>query len=48
MPLSANKAAAQQLLAELARKAELKRANIHDPFEGHRTRPLTGHLADWE
>src|SRR5947208_1744754 len=31
-PLSTNKVAAQQLLAEMVRKAELKRANVFDPF----------------
>src|SRR5262249_58957811 len=48
IPLSANKVAAQQLLAERVRKAELKRANIHDPFEAHRNRPLADHLVEWE
>jgi integrase len=48
VPLSANKVAARQILAELVRKAELGRAGITDPFEAHRKRPLTGHLADRE
>jgi hypothetical protein len=47
MPLSANKVAAQQLLAELVRKAELGRAGIIDPFEEHRKRPLADHLEDY-
>jgi hypothetical protein len=38
VPLSANKVAAQQLLAEMVRKAELRRAGIGDPFEAHRHR----------
>lgn len=48
IPLSANKVAAQQMLAELVRKAELRKANIFDPFEAHRTRPLLEHVADFE
>jgi hypothetical protein len=48
VPLSANKVAAQPLLAERVRKAELGRAGILDPFEAHRKRPLADHLTDWE
>jgi integrase len=48
LPLSTNKVAAQQILAELVRKAELGRAGISDPFEVHRKLPLANHLADWE
>ncbi len=48
VPLSANKVAAQQMLAEKIKKAELAKAGISDPFEEHRARPLTEHLADWE
>ena len=48
VPLSADKTAAQQMLAELVRKAELGKAGIRDPFEEHRRRPLAEHLADWE
>jgi integrase len=47
VPLSVNKVAAQQLLAELVKKAELRRAGILDPFEVHRSRPLADHLADY-
>jgi integrase len=47
VPLSSNKVAALQLLAQMIRKAELGRAGISDPFEGHRKRPLTEHLADY-
>src|SRR5438094_140072 len=47
VPLSTNKVAAQQLLAELVKKAELGRAGIGDPFEDHRKRPLREHLADY-
>src|SRR5262245_16505134 len=46
-PLSANKVAAQQILAELVRKAELGRVGILDPFEDHRRRPLREHLDDY-
>src|SRR5262245_1190415 len=46
-PLSANKVAAQQLLAELVKRAELGRAGISDPFEQHRSRPLSEHLDDY-
>jgi integrase len=36
------------MLAELVRKAELKKANISDPFEAHSGQPLADHLAEWE
>src|SRR5690242_224376 len=48
VPLSANKVAAQQMLAELVRKAELGKVGILDPFEEHRKRPLLEHVADFE
>jgi hypothetical protein len=47
VPLSSNKTAAQQLLADLVKKAELGRAGIVDPFEEHTKRPLADHLADF-
>lgn len=47
IPLSANKVAAQQMLAALVNKAELGKVGIHDPFEEHRKRPLKEHLADF-
>src|SRR5262249_60189376 len=47
VPLSANKVAAQQILAELVKKAELGRVGIADPFEEHRQRPLREHLDDY-
>jgi hypothetical protein len=47
VPLATNKVAAQQILAELVKKAELGRAGICDPFEAHRKRPLTDHLGDF-
>jgi integrase len=48
VPLSTDKTAAQQMLTELVRKAELGKAGIVDPFERHRRRPLVDHLAEWE
>jgi integrase/recombinase XerC len=39
--------AAQQMLAALVAKSELGKVGIHDPFEQHRTRPITEHLADF-
>src|SRR5260370_36481490 len=48
VPLSANKVAAQQMLAGLVNKAELGKVGVHDPFEQHRKRPLADHLADWD
>ncbi len=47
VPLSSNKVAAQQLLAEMVKKAELGRAGILDPFEEQRKRPLDDHLSDY-
>ncbi len=46
--LSTNKEAAQIMLAELVRKAELGRVGISDPYEEHRRRPLVEHLVDFE
>jgi hypothetical protein len=48
VPLSANRAAAQQMLNELVRRVELEKVGIRDPFQVHRKRPLTAHLEDWE
>jgi hypothetical protein len=39
VPLSTDKTAAGQMLAELVRKAELGKAGIADPFAEHRKRP---------
>ncbi|APW60525.1 Tyrosine recombinase XerD [Paludisphaera borealis] len=47
-PLATDKAAAQALLAELVKRSEQRRAGLSDPFEEHRTRPLTEHLKDFE
>src|SRR5262245_24595613 len=46
--LSANKTAAQQILNELVRKAELARAGLRDPFEKQKRIPLEIHLKEWE
>ena len=48
VPLCTNKTAAEQMLNELVRKAELGKVGIGDPFEAHRKRPLRKHLADFE
>jgi hypothetical protein len=47
VPLSTDKTAAEQRLAELVRKAEFGKAGLIDPFEAHRKRPLAEHLADF-
>src|SRR5262245_24816161 len=47
VPLAANKVAAELLLAQMVRKAELKEANVFDPYEGHTKRPLAEHLDDF-
>src|SRR5262245_18762080 len=48
VPLSPNKAAAQQMLAELVRKVERRRAGLWSPAEEYARRPMTEHLADYE
>lgn len=48
VPLATNKVAAELLLAQLVRKAEMKDAGVFDPFEAHHRRPLAEHLADFE
>src|SRR5690242_10483378 len=48
IPLSSNKVAAQQMLAEIVHKSALAKVGISDPFEAHRQRPLVDHLAEWE
>src|SRR5215475_9803048 len=40
VPLSTNKTAAQQMLNELVKRAELEKAGVADPFREHRKRPL--------
>jgi integrase/recombinase XerC len=40
VPLSTDKTAAAQMLADLVKKAELGKAGITDPYEAHRKRPL--------
>jgi integrase len=48
VPLASNKTAARQLLNEMIGKAERGQANLIDPFEAHRKRPLAEHLDDWK
>lgn len=45
--LSRNKKAAQLMLADLVRAAEMGRA-VADPYAAHRQRPLAEHLAEWQ
>jgi hypothetical protein len=45
--LCTNKAAAELMLADLIRKAELAEQGITDPYEHPRRRPLVEHLADF-
>ncbi len=47
VPLCRNKSAAEIMLNELVKKAELARAGIVDEFEPHRKRPLSEHLDDF-
>jgi hypothetical protein len=46
VPLATDRTAAEQMLAELERKSELRKAHITDPFVEQRKRPFTEHLAD--
>ncbi len=45
--LCTNRTAAEQMLADLVKKAEMAKAGIRDPYEAHRGRPLAEHLADF-
>jgi hypothetical protein len=47
VPLCENKAAAQMMLAELVRKAEMAKAGVIDHYASPRKRPLAEHLADF-
>jgi integrase len=47
VPLSTDKISAQQMLSELIRKIERKKAKLGDPFEAHTSRPLAEHLDDY-
>jgi integrase len=47
IPLSTNKSAAQIMLSELVKKAEMAKAGVIDPFEKHTRRTLHEHLADF-
>jgi hypothetical protein len=48
IPLCRNKGAAEIMLSERIKKAELAKAGVVDPHESQRRRPLTEHLADFE
>ena len=47
VPLSTDKTAAQQMLNELVKRAELEKVGIIDPFEANRKRALAEHLEDF-
>lgn len=47
VPLSEDKAVAQQLLARLIRDAEQGRHGLADRYAPHRSRPLAGHAEDY-
>jgi integrase len=47
VPLSANKSAAQGMLAKLVEKVEFEKAGIRDPFEAHRKTTMAQHRDDW-
>ncbi len=47
VPLSTNKTAAEQMLAELVRLAEYGKVGLLDPFEEHRKRSVKDHVADF-
>src|SRR5262245_52886821 len=48
VPLSTNKVAAQQMLAELVKQVEFRRAKLPVEAMGHARRPLAEHLTDYE
>ncbi len=45
VPLSSNKTAAEQMLAELVKQSELGKVGLVDPFEESRKQPLKDHVA---
>ena len=47
VPLSANKAAAQRMLADLLKADDRAKAGITDPTAVHATTPLSTHLGTW-
>jgi len=47
VPLSENKVAAEQMLNELVKKAEMGKAGILDPYEEHNKKRLAEHLIDF-
>jgi excisionase family DNA binding protein len=48
VPLCANKTAAQIMLNELVKKAELAKVGVVDPYEKARARPLLDHVKDFK
>ncbi|SRR5579883_1364291 len=48
IPLCRNKGAAEIMLNERVKKAELEKVGVKDAYEPHRLRPLHEHLADFE
>src|SRR5262245_43676948 len=49
VPLALDRSAAEVMLGELVKQAELTRRGLADPVrEEHARRPLTEHLADWQ
>src|SRR5262249_48707535 len=47
VPLSTDRTAAEQMLAERVKRAELGKVGVTDPFEDYRKRPLADHLDDF-
>src|SRR5436305_15066538 len=48
VPLSSDKVAALQMLADLERDTERKKVGVVDRFAEHRKAPIDTHLADYE
>lgn len=48
MPLARDKSAAQTLLAEHVRKAEMRLAGLVDPYDEYQHKPLSDHIDDYE
>src|SRR5262249_50936560 len=48
VPLAANKIAAELMLANMIREAEMGKAGIADPYKEHHKRPLAEHLKEFE
>jgi len=48
VPLARDKSAAQTLIAEYVRKAEMRLAGLVDPYEEYQRQPLSEHIDDYE